>query len=180
MTEARSPNLLALLSTAAKTAAGISYLLPWLNIMVGSRLVVSATGLNLATGEIAMRVPILGTVETRDGPLALPLILAQIFIVASIGASLIAERRRGALAGLILSGLALALIAGFVAYGFYISMPLPAEQMNLIERLADTIVRQIVHVRSGLGFWVALIALVAGMMLDTANMRSDGTPDQSD
>ena len=180
MTESRSPTPLALLAAAARTVAGLSYLLPWLTVSVGARLVVAATGLNLATGEIAVRVPILGSVESRDGPLALPLILAEIAIAAGIGASLVAGRRRGALAGLILSGLALCLIGTFVGYGLYTHAPLPPEQMDWIERIANSIVRQVVHVRAGIGFWLVASALIVAMLLDGANLRASKEGPQSD
>jgi hypothetical protein len=180
MAEARSPNKLALVSAAQKALALLAFLLPWLTVSIGSRQVVSATGLNLAMGEIAVRVPFLGKVEGHGGPPALPLIAAAVLIAASLAASLVAGRRRGGLAGLVLSALALCMVIGFVAYGIYVRMPLPPEQMSLVERLGDTFVRQVVHVGSGLGFWLILFALIGGMVLDWSNLRGAAASDQSD
>jgi hypothetical protein len=170
MMEARSPNRLALLSAAAKTAALLGFLLPWLHVDVGPREVVRANGLDLALGDIAIRVPILGTVE-HDGPLALPLVLAGLVIILAFALVLLPESKRSARAVPILSLAALSLVLGFVGYSIYVHLPVPPEQMSLIERIADGIVRQAVAVRPGIGFLVTAFAIAVGTKFDWTILR---------
>jgi hypothetical protein len=173
MTEDPLLKRLALLSAAARGAALLAFLLPWLHVDVGRREVVRASGLDLALGDIAVRLPILGTVE-RDGPPALPLIVAGILIAGALALFLLANPRRRAKTGLVLSALAMCVIFGFVGYAIYVHLPLPQEQMSLIERLSDTIVRQAVESRPGLGALVTPFALALGMKFDWNTLRETG------
>lgn len=150
---------------------------PWLYVDVGQREVVSATGLNLALGDIAVRVPVIGTIE-RDGAPALPLVAAGILIAATLALPFLANPRRGAKAGLVLSSLASCLIAGFVGYAIYVHLPLSPEQMSLIEQVADTIRRQVVGARVGPGCFVTMGGLAVGMMLDWSTLRDTRAPSQ--
>lgn len=170
MTEARSPNRNALLSAAAKTAALLGFLLPWLHVDVGRREVIRVTGLDLALGDIAVRLPIVGTVE-GDGPLALPLVLAGLAIIGAVAIVLLPESKRRARAAPIVSILALSLVFGFVGYAIYVHLPVPPEQMSLVERIADGIVRQVIEARPGIGFLVTAFALAIGTMFDWAVLR---------
>jgi len=179
MTEIRSPNLLVWLAAAARAVALLGFTLPWLQVTVAGRRLVSATGLDLAAGRVEVRVPIVGTVEGYAESLALPAV-AGILLAGALAAGFVMSRRGGARAGLILSALAALVIAGFVAYGIYIHLPLPPEQLSRIERIADTIVREAVHVRAGPGFWVSMAAMIAAMLLDFTNLRRAAAPDQSD
>jgi hypothetical protein len=179
MTETRSSNLLAWLAAAARAVALLGFTLPWLDVTVGGRRLVSATGLELSAGRVVVRFPILGTVEGHAESLALPAV-AGVLLAGALAAGLVMNRRGGARAGLILSAMSALVIAGFVAYGIYVHLPLPPEQLSLIERVADTIVRETVHVRAGSGFWLSMTAMIAAMLLDFTNFRGAASPAQSD
>ncbi len=163
------------LSAAAKAVALFGFTLPWLHVSVAGRPIVSATGLDLTTGTVVARLPIVGTVEGRVESVALPAV-AVVLAAAGLAAVLSTNRRHGAGAGLILSALAALIIAGFVAYGIYVHLPLPLEQMNLIERLAHSFARKAVHAGSGSGFWLTMFALLAGMVFDWHILRGTRVP----
>jgi hypothetical protein len=179
MTEDPPLRRLAFYAAAARAVALLGFLLPWLHVEVGQREIIRATGLELVLGDVAVRVPILGTVE-HDGPLAIPLVAAGFLITAALALVLDRNPRRRAKRGLVLSMIAMCLIFGFVGYAIYVHLPLPPEEMSMIERLADTIARQVVEARPGLGAVLTPFALAFGTKFDWNTLRDTAPPSQSD
>lgn len=91
-----------------KVIALLAFALPWMTVSCSSERVMSATGINLASGDFAVINPLTKAVQTQSGDANLWLVLAIIAIAIGIVASF---RRARPGAAIVTATSAVALIA---------------------------------------------------------------------
>jgi len=153
----------------ARTVALLAFLLPWVTVSCAGQTIASVSGVRLATGVVTIRNPMSGAIETHAGTANWAVLLAALAIVLGLLASFVPSRRMAALLGLALSASATLL----AIYAVMIDIP-----QQLVAGLRDrpdgsdlgssfnNSVEHAISVDSGVGFWIALLALAFACMLD--------------
>ena len=154
----------------AKIAALLCFLLPWVAVSCAGQKLGSLSGLTLASGRIAMRNPMTGTVEAHYGAPHLLIVIAGVAIAIALLVSFLWSRRMAATTGLVACLLALA----FIAWDVLLRLPQQFKDAVRAQREHSGgfsmpfggSLRHIVKVEPSIGLWLVLGLLAVGAVLD--------------
>jgi hypothetical protein len=153
----------------ARTVALLGFLLPWITISCAGQTIASVSGVRLATGVVTIRNPVSGAIETHAGTANWAMLLSALAILVALALSFLPARRMAGFLGLLLSAAA----AILATYAVMIDVPeqLAAGLRDRTDsgdfgRSLTHSVENAIHIDSGSGYWVTLIALVIAGLLD--------------
>ena len=168
-TNATEPTTLTRFGRIARTVALLAFLLPWVTISCAGQTIASVSGVRLATGVVTIRNPVSGAIETHAGTANWAVLLSAMAILVALASSFLPARRMAAFLGLLLSAAA----AILATYAVMIDVP---EQLaaGLRDRtdsgdIGSSLTHSVenaIHIDSGSGYWVTLLALVIAGVLD--------------
>ena len=172
---------LALLARSAKAVALLAFVLPWATISCAGQPLASFSGLDLALGTVTVRNPESAVPQTHSGSPELLVLLAAAAIGFAIAAGFLWPRRKAATAALAACGAAILLIW----FELFVRLPgqvrqemheAPARPGSFDASVRDSM-GEMVRIEAAGGFWLALLALLAAMLLDwLVRQRAAGDP----
>src|SRR3954467_12345406 len=188
-----SPFSMANLARAAKIAALLLFLLPWVTVScspqalgradgppglmagTGDMVLVKATGLQFATGKVTATNPNPSSASAPPNPFTTPnypILGGALLILLSLAASFV-PGRRGSLAAA--AGCALAAI--LLGYGVLVQIPAEvhasfAGSAGAGSAAPPAELGRMIQVKGEIGFWLTLMALAAATVVDLLALRT--------
>jgi hypothetical protein len=165
----------------ARTIALLAFLLPWVTVSCAGQQVASVSGVRLATGVVTVRNPMSGALETHAGSANWAVLLAAAAIALALLVGFVRAGRRGALTSLALCGAAAALSIYAVLIDIPQQVGAAVQQRqagggsDFGASFADSVAHMI-HIDAAIGFWIALLALIAAGGLDWLVQRRAPEP----
>lgn len=154
----------------AKVAALLCFLLPWVTVSCAGQKLGSVSGLTLASGRIAMRNPVTGTLEAHYGAPHVLIVIAGAAIAIALLVSFLWSRRMAATTGVAACLIALALIAWDVLLRlpqqFREAVRAQREHSGGFSMPFGGSLRHIVKVEPSIGLWLVLGLLAVGALLN--------------
>jgi len=162
----------------AKVIALLLFFLPWVTVSCAGQELVSMSGYQMATGSISVTNPMTGVSETPPGggERDIPVIVAAILILASIGATFALKRGQAALVAI--GGAAAA--AALISYTVFVRVPSEMRSGPAVKGADGSgfnaeQIAEMIKVDVASGFWLTLAALGAAIVLNWL-ARSRSTP----
>ena len=169
------------LARVAKLLALLLFLLPWVTVSCAEQPLISMSGLDLATGNVTMTNPVTHVTESAPGAGKgdLLVMIGAIFILLSLAATFVLNRRTGAIAAI--AGCALA--AAALAYTVLVRIPKSAHEGALTgsgggasQGVNQAQIAEMIRVHIEIGFWLVLAALAAAIVLNFMAMKGAAAP----
>jgi hypothetical protein len=148
------------LARVAQTVALLAFLLPWVTVSCQGQTLASVSGANIALGRVTVHNPMTGVAETHSSSADPAVLLALLIIAGGLIMTFRAEWRKAALANLLGSAAALALIV----YKVLLSGSATAATAASRRTDFDSGLARMISVDTAIGFWLACLALAAAAL----------------